>query len=284
MRVPLLPRTFANMMLFDSLAPEARHFYAHVADILAAGGVDFLVGGAFALDLHTGIRRDTKDFDLMLRPADVERALARLRAAGYQAEYAFSHWIAKAYRGDYFVDLIYRAGNGLCTVDDEWFSAAREALVFGKLRGIAPIEEMIWQKAYIMERERFDGADVLHLLRAGAGNLDWARLQRRFGPDWRVLLSHLVLFEFVYPHDASAIPRHVLSALLMRAMNESAPHVHADPKICRGTLLSREQYLPDLAQWNYQDVRLDGRSAMTADERSRWTQAAPGVAAEKLPT
>jgi hypothetical protein len=29
---------------------------------------------------------------------------------------------------------------------------------------IAPLEEIIWQKAYIMERERFDGADIAHLL------------------------------------------------------------------------------------------------------------------------
>ena len=29
-------------------------------------------------------------------------------------------------------------------------------------------EEMIWMKAYIMERERFDGADIAHILRCCA--------------------------------------------------------------------------------------------------------------------
>ena len=42
-----------------------------------------------------------------------------------------------------------------------------------------------------MERERYDGADVAHLFRHCSGLLNWERLVRRFGPHWRVLLSHL---------------------------------------------------------------------------------------------
>ena len=33
---------------------------------------------------------------------------------------------------------------------------------------LIPAEEMIWSKAFIMERERYDGADVAHILRACA--------------------------------------------------------------------------------------------------------------------
>ena len=64
-----------------------------------------------------------------------------------------------------------------------------------------PIEEMIWSKAFLMERERFDGADVLHLVRARQKEINWPRLLSRFGEHWRVLLSHLVLFPYVYPND-----------------------------------------------------------------------------------
>jgi hypothetical protein len=53
---------------------------------------------------------------------------------------------------------------------------------------------LIWQKAYVMERERFDGADIVHLLASCAPGIDWKRLMERFGPDWRVLMSHLILF------------------------------------------------------------------------------------------
>jgi len=38
---------------------------------------------------------------------------------------------------------------------------------------IVPAEEMIWQKAFIQERERFDGADIHHLLRCKGAQLDW---------------------------------------------------------------------------------------------------------------
>ena len=49
-------------------------------------------------------------------------------------------------------------------VDDIWFSTAPAAEIFGVAAKVAPAEELIWQKAFVMERERFDGADVIHLL------------------------------------------------------------------------------------------------------------------------
>ena len=47
---------------------------------------------------------------------------------------------------------------------------------------LAAAEEMIWSKAFVMERERYDGADILHILRKSAREVDWVRLLRRFGP------------------------------------------------------------------------------------------------------
>ena len=68
----------------------------------------------------------------------------------------------------------------------------------GGLR-LCPLEELVWSKAFVQERERFDGADVLHLLRDAGRDIDWPRLVARFGDYWPVLLSHLVSFHFVYP-------------------------------------------------------------------------------------
>ena len=50
-----------------------------------------------------------------------------------------------------------------------------------------------------MERERFDGADIAHLVQANAERIDWKLLLERFGNHWRVLLSHLTMFGFVEP-------------------------------------------------------------------------------------
>jgi hypothetical protein len=255
-----------------SPAVSGEDFYRRVLDALEGASVDFLLGGAFAMRIITGIERDTKDFDLMLRPRDVERALAACREAGFRADYAFSHWIAKAHFGEHFIDLIYRAGNGLCEVDDEWFAHAREAQVLGRTLRLCPPEEMIWQKAFVMERERYDGADVLHLLRSTASTLDWERFVTRFDDDWRVLLSHLVLFGYVYPLQRKDIPDAVLERLMEQLRIESA-EASSDDTTCRGTLLSRGQYLPDVERWGYRDARLDKRVKMTSQEMLAWTTA-----------
>jgi hypothetical protein len=130
---------------------------------------------------------------------------------------------------------------------------------------------MIWQKAYIMERERFDGADVAHLLRSCAESLNWERLLRRFGEDWRVLASHLVLFGFIYPGDRERIPASVMNEIVERMRTES-PAPKSNGSACQGTLLSRAQYLPDIERWNYEDARIK-RSRMTAQEIEEWTNA-----------
>jgi len=89
-------------------------------------------------------------------------------------------------------------------VDDAWFARSLTCIILDTPVRIAPLEEIFWQKAYIMERERFDGADIAHPLLKCAHKIDWEHLLRRFGPDWRVLLSHLVLFGFIYPSNALA--------------------------------------------------------------------------------
>src|SRR5205823_9657492 len=108
-------------------------------------------------------------------------------------------------------------------------------------------EEMIWMKAYIMERERFDGADIAHLLVTCGDKLDWPHLVRRFGPDWRVLLSHLVLFGYTYPSEQGRIPGSVMDELIGRLRKESP----GQEQVCRGTLLSRKQYLVDVEKWDF---------------------------------
>src|SRR5688500_19221910 len=106
---------------------------------------------------------------------------------------------------------------------------------------------MIWSKALIMERERYDGADVAHLFRHCSGLLNWERLVRRFGPNWRVLLSHLILFGFIYPGERSLIPSSVIKDLLHRLSAELDVPTR-DSKDCQRTRSSRQQYLGDVAE------------------------------------
>lgn len=235
--------------------------------------IPFLIGGAYVVEVFTGVSRRTKDFDLFLRPGDVDAAIDALKNAGYKTEKAFPHWLAKAKRDRDSLDLIFRAGNGLCEVDDTWFARGHDADLLGLPVKLCAPEEMIWMKAYIMERERFDGADIAHLLKSCADQLDWEHLVRRFGPDWRVLLSHLVLFGYIYPSERGRIPAAIVNDLSARLRNETKT-VERD-RLCRGTLLSRKQYLVDVGKWGFRDARLGKRVHMNHKDIAHWTSAIP---------
>jgi len=244
-------------------------------DTLAAADVPFLVGGAYAFTPYTGIDRSTKDFDIFVRRGDVRRALDMLARAGFSTGLTFPHWLGKVFEGGTstdFVDIIFSSGNGVAAVDDVWFARAQRSDVLGLAVPIVPAEELLWSKAFVMERERYDGADVIHLLRARAERLDWDHLIARFGEQWRVLYINLVLFGFVYPAERTRIPRRVMTTLARRLRAESTEDRDRG-RVCRGTLLSRQQYLPDVTDWGYTDGRLAPEGCMTPDEIARWTAA-----------
>ena len=250
---------------------DAPQIYRQMLVDMTAAGVPFLVGGGYAYALHTGIYRETKDFDVFVREADVPRVQEAHQRGGAEVEVFAPHWLAKARRGPVYMDVIYSSGNGIATVDDLWFEHAPSAEVMGVPARICPVEEMIWSKAFIMERERFDGGDVLHLLHEQGHRLDWTRLAARFGDHWRVLLAHLTLFGFVYPQRRNVVPDWVMAELvrrLRREQRQSPPRM----AVCRGGLLSRSQYRVDVDQWGYRDGRLPPDGRMTHADIALWEQ------------
>jgi len=254
------------------LTTEARAFYCRTVELLNESNIPFLVGGAYALQRYTGIERHTKDFDVFIRRGDYCRMMEVLSASGCRTELTFPHWLGKAHCGDDFVDVIFSSGNAVAEVDDEWFEHAAPGVVLDMPVLLSPAEEMIWSKAFVMERERFDGADIAHLIRAVGHELDWKRLLRRFDRHWRVLLSHLVMYGFVYPAERSQVPDWVLSELMRRVELELGPAVETE-RVCNGTLISRAQYLIDVEKWGYRDARLAPGGPMTQAEVEHWTKA-----------
>jgi hypothetical protein len=252
------------------LSPESIRFYRQALSILTEADIPHLVGGAYAYARYTGIERHTKDFDVFIRREDYERAAQAFEAAGYRSELTFPHWLGKAYgNGEDFVDLIFSAGNGVAAVDDRWFEHAVKDQVFGVDTLLIPAEEMIWSKGLIMERERFDGADVAHVIRAVGDKLDWDRLLERYGPFWRALYAHIVLFGFIYPSDRSKVPAKVVEELTERLRQETRAG-DAGENVCYGTVISRQQYLKDVDEWGYKDARLV-HETMDEAEIAHWT-------------
>ncbi len=261
------PRNYSSVVC-DADTPA---IFRESLTTLQDAGVEFLVGGAFALARYTGIDRFTKDLDLFVRERDCAVTLETLASLGCKTEWTFRHWLAKATRDDGLIDVIYGSGNGVAMVDDQWFEHAPDADVCGVRARLCPPEELLWSKAFVQERERFDGADVLHVIHGVGPDLDWPRLIARFGEHWRVLLSHLVLFAFVYPSERHRVPTWVVDELTQRlASGRDDDLTHG--KTCMGTLLSRQQYLPDIAQQGYIDGRLVV-GVMTPGEIAEWTGA-----------
>lgn len=243
-------------------------FYRSTLTLLADAHIPFLVGGAYALNHYTGLERHTKDLDVFVRREHYGAVEMVLAAAGIETELTFPHWLGKASCEHASIDVIFSSGNGLSQVDDAWFAHAAMGSVHGAEVRFCPAEEMIWSKAFIMERERFDGADVAHVLRARADSLDWNRLLERFGEHYRVLLSHLILFGFIYPGEREKIPGRVMGRLFERVRREN----YGEKDMCQGTLLSRQQYLTDIGPWELADARLE-EHWMSHEDIAHWTAA-----------
>ncbi|MEW5855587.1 MAG: hypothetical protein AB2A00_42830 [Myxococcota bacterium] len=254
------------------LDPRTRDIYRDAIQTLQVAQVPFLVGGAYAFERYTGISRHTKDLDIFLKREHFEAATDALSAAGFHTELTFPHWLGKAFYGEEMLDLIFSSGNGVARVDELWFQHAVDDTVMDLPCRLCPAEEIIWSKSFIMERERFDGADVAHILLVRGRQLDWPRMMLRFESHWRVLLSHLVLFGFIYPGERHLIPSWVLQELTGRLARENGT-MGEDARACGGTLLSRAQYLADVDRWGYEDGRLTPRGNLSEEEIAHWTAA-----------
>jgi len=256
-------------------------FYRHGMRLMSEAGIDFLVGGAYAFAHFTGIVRHTKDLDLFIRPRDVERSLAALRKGGYRTSTPDPIWLSKAFCHDAFIDFIYRGRNGVGAVDDEWFEHASTGTILGYEMKLCPPEETISSKAYVAERDRYDGSDVAHYILAYGARMDWQRLIRRFGPNWRLLLSHLILFGLIYPTHRDLIPAEVIHDLLDRAKAEGSTPDQG-PKVCHGTLFSAIHYLVDVGPWGYQDGRFLAAKSIAKKDLERWRSASKTLAPAML--
>jgi len=247
------------------LEPSEARAFAEALSALNEAGVPYLVAGAFAKHAYTGVWRDTKDLDVLLQPDDLHAALAALKEAGYRTYVEDSRWLAKARREPYFLDLIFGAGNGRMIIDHTWFGGARKIEIAGVGTRLIPLEELLASKVYVAARDRFDGADIVHLIRSAEGRLDWERVLGLLREqDAELLLWHLLFFDFVYPGHADYLPQELMSRLfeqVRRAWREPP-----NPTAFRGTLLDSVSYGADVHDWGYEDGR-DARPLVDAEGR-----------------
>ena len=232
--------------------PEQRALFCEVLQNLNDAGVPYVVSGAFALQQHTGIWRNTKDLDLFLTSDAVPEALRHLREQGFETEVRDPVWLAKAHRDGYFVDLITGMSNAVITVDQSWIDRSSPCVVLGvRTRVLAP-EDLIASKLFVNFRERFDGADVVHIVYGTKGSIDWKRLLQLVGEHWELLLWELVLFRYVYPAKQDYVPRWVWTELLSRFQRQLDSNAPALP--FRGSLIDEKMFSIDMKEWGMENL------------------------------
>jgi hypothetical protein len=141
--------------------------------------------------------------------------------------------------------------NAVIRVDQSWIDRSFESEVLGiPTRVLAP-EELIASKVFVAFRERFDGADIAHIVYAAGTTMDWSRLLSLVGNHWQMLLWSLVLFHYIYP-ASTAVPMLVWDELLtkFRADLESPD---SEAKF-RGSLIDEKMFSIDVLEWKLQNL------------------------------
>jgi hypothetical protein len=187
-------------------------------------GIRFAFGGAFATAEYTGELRNTKDFDIYVRPVDRAGMIQVMGEAGLTDHFdrlAYDRsWIYRASQGDIIVDAIWAMANHRAEVDESWLTLGPEVSILGEPLRAIPIEELIWSKLYVLQHERCDWTDIFNLLDARLEVIDWDRLLSRLEEDAPLLIGALSVFSWLAPDRVAILPASVRDRL---GLKELAP-------------------------------------------------------------
>jgi hypothetical protein len=223
---------------------EQWRVYGAVIEVAQKLEVPFALGGAFAVAAYTGCWRNTKDLDLYVLPQHREAMIQVLHQVGlrdYYDEKPYDRWwIYRSHSGDTIVDLIWAMANHRAQIDGLWMSGP-EIELRGYALQVLPAEAMLWDKLYILQRDRCDWPDVLNLLYAAGREIRWEYVVRRMGADAALLAGVLAVFAWIAPGRARELP-----PWLWHRLGVAAPAGTAEIDKTRVALLDRRPWFgPD---------------------------------------
>ncbi len=251
---PVLPETSSAPA---QIPQEQELLFRQILTLFECRKVPYAVAGAFALRAHTGICRDTKDLDLFLTAQNAETALTLLREEGFECEVCDPVWLFKVHRNGFFIDLITGMSNATIVVDDTWIEHSIPAVVHEVTTRVLAAEDLLVSKLFVTRRERFDGADIAHVIYGSHGKLDWQRILQLTGENWEILLWNLVLFRYVYPAQTQYVPMELWRDLLGRFEHAITQPDSSAP--FRGSLIDDKMFAIDLNEWGLDNLMEDLR-------------------------
>jgi len=172
-------------------------------------GLRFAIGGGFATMIYSGCWRETKDVDFFVLERDRDAMIQILIDSGlddyYEREAYERHWIYRGHKEDVIVDVIWAMANRRASVDEVWLDGP-QIQVDGELISLVPPEETLWNKLYVLQRDRCDWPDILNLLHAIGPDLNWRHLIEQVGDDSNLLSGALSAFAWLSPDRARELP------------------------------------------------------------------------------
>lgn len=157
---------------------DIEHALKRAAAALREADIPFLLGGSLASWARGG-PETRHDLDLMIKPADVERALEALTEAGMRPERPAEDWLVKAWDQDTLVDLIY-CPKGL-PMDDDVIGRGEELSVLGMDMRVMALEDVMATKLMALTEHSLRYEGLLQIARALREQIDWDTVRARTG-------------------------------------------------------------------------------------------------------
>jgi hypothetical protein len=218
--------------------------YAQIIQAAQARNVPLAIGGGFAFSAYAHRWRSTKDIDLYILHEHLEEMIDILRGANFQDYFEQlpydRRWIYRAHRNGLIVDLIWGMANYLTQTDAGWLTGETEIEIRGTAVKLLPVEELIWAKLYVLQRDRCDWPDLLNLIHTQAEKIDWDRLLARVDKDLRLVGGVLNVFSWLCPDRAHVVPQWVWQRVGLLPPTEHEPPCAAQAE--RVPLLDRRDW------------------------------------------
>jgi hypothetical protein len=146
--------------------------------LLRDSGVPFLVAGSAALWARGGPQY-VEDLDFVVKPADAEKALETLAAAGMDTKRPPEEWLVKAVDGEVEIDVIFDPSG--FTIDDEVIARGDDLDILGMSMPIMALEDIFTTKLLSLKEHYLDYEGLLPFARALREQVDWEDVRARTG-------------------------------------------------------------------------------------------------------
>src|SRR3954454_24937374 len=155
---------------------DFEHALKKSAAVLREADVPFLLGGSLASWARGG-PESRHDLDLIIRPADVDRAVGALTAAGMRFEDPPEEWLVKTWDGDTLVDLIHHPKG--TEVDDDLIGRGEVMSVLGMEMRVMALEDVLVTKLMALSEHALRYESLLSIARALREQVDWENVRAR---------------------------------------------------------------------------------------------------------